>query len=108
MRSAAYCSPMLNSTKLKSTSISVNATDITSLFSFLFTFAMRVIKCFPISVFQNLDHEYSQPTAEVIQETFTYTSSYGPLDITTYFIYAGAVIAVTYVRETLGIQNASC
>lgn len=44
-----------------------------------------------------LDHQYSQPTAEVIPETLTYTNNYGPLDLTTYFIYATAIIAVTYV-----------
>lgn len=43
------------------------------------------------------DHQYS-PTAEIIPETLSYTGTSGPLDLTRYFIYAAAVIAVTYVR----------
>lgn len=51
-----------------------------------------------VNVFVQTDHQYSQPTAEVIPETLSYTGGYGPLDLTTYFIYAAAIIIVTYVR----------
>lgn len=44
----------------------------------------------------SLDHQYS-PTAEVIPETLSYTGTSGPLDLTRYFIYAGCVIAISYV-----------
>lgn len=48
-------------------------------------------------LFLKIDHQYS-PTAEFIPETFSYTGNSGPLDLSRYFIYAAAVIAVTYVR----------
>lgn len=41
------------------------------------------------------DHEYS--SAEFIPETFSYTGSTGPLDLTIYFIYMGSVIIFIYV-----------
>ncbi|XP_055305939.1 phospholipid-transporting ATPase ABCA1 isoform X3 [Sitodiplosis mosellana] len=44
----------------------------------------------------NFDHQYS-PTAEIIPETLSYTGTSGPLDLSRYFIYAAAVIAVTYL-----------
>lgn len=50
-----------------------------------------VISC----VLSFTDHQYS--TAEFIPETFSYTGSSGPLDLTRYFIYMGAIIIFIYV-----------
>lgn len=44
------------------------------------------------------DHQYAEPTAQADPDTFSYTETNGPLDVSRYFIYAGAVIAVTYVN----------